>query len=135
MSALHAERWAMRALFAIARAGIEIPDDIAASGIAGIKAMGMKILAQVDFDDAEPLRQELLECVQIIPDPRNPSFMRSNIESDIEEISTFLKLRAEVFNLHTNFLTPDVSSPSTVTTAGRQQNTSNIKISPAPLRR
>ena len=39
MSAHRAERWATRALMALAKAGVQVPDDLAGAGLAGIAAM------------------------------------------------------------------------------------------------
>jgi hypothetical protein len=119
LPAMQAERWATRALLALAKSGVEIPDDIASAGLAGVASLGMKAFAGLNYDDAEPLLAEMLACVSVIPDPSNPNIMRSDIESDIEEVATLLKLRSEVFKLHVNFSTPGVSSESTPPTTGR----------------
>ena len=120
MPAMQIERWATRALLALSKSGIDIPDDIASAGLAGVASLGMRALSHIDFHDAEPLLAEMLTCVQFIPDPNNRSFKRSDIETDIEEVATFFKLRAEVFSLHTNFFTPGVNSDSTTKTTGKQ---------------
>lgn len=119
MSAWQAERWALKAFIALAKSGIDIPDDISSTGLAGIAQLGLKIFSGVSFDDAEPLLEEMLQCIKIIPDPDKPNFMRSDIESDIEEVSTLIKLRAEVFNLHVGFSKPDATSISTATASGK----------------
>lgn len=126
MPAMKAERWATRALLALVKGGAEIPDDVATSGLAGLKAIGIKALMGLQYEDAEPLLNEMLGCVSIIPDPNNRDFMRSDIESDIEEVKTLLTLRAAVFNLHSDFSMPVVTSTSTSTTGkmGRKSSRS-----------
>lgn len=100
LSALAAEEWAGRALFAMMNAGVEIPDNIAKAGLAGVAALGIASLTKISFDAAKPLLDEMLECVQIQPSPK---VTRSLIDDDIEEVATLLTLRKEVFNLHLSF--------------------------------
>src|SRR3546814_21113858 len=54
-------------------------------------------------------------CVQIMPDPSKTHIVRNLIEEDIEEITTRVKIRAEVWKLHTGFLkavAPSISEGS-----------------------
>lgn len=105
MPALQAEKWAMRAFLALAKAGVDIPENIATAGFAGVAMVGLASLGGVDFAEAEPLLDELLTCVQYVPDPSKPVIMRADFvqAGDIEEVPTFLLLRREVFELHSNF--------------------------------
>lgn len=105
LPASQAEKWAAKAFFALAKAGVEIPDDIASAGLAGIAAVGLKALGGMSFVDAEVLLDEMFTCVSYIPDPSKPQVVRGLIEDDIEEVATRLKLRKEVFSLHTGFFT------------------------------
>jgi hypothetical protein len=118
MPASRAEKWATKAFLALAKSGVEIPDDIAKMGLAGIAAIGLKSLAGVSFADAEPLMDEMFACVTIIPDPSKTDVAnqtpihRSLVEDDIEEIATRLTLRKELFALHVNFSLPAAPSSS-----------------------
>jgi len=103
MSASQAEEWAMRALMALAKAGVEMPDEMANAGLAGIASAGFQALGRMQFSDAKPLLDEMMACVQIVPDPAKPMVRRALIEDDIEEILTRLRLRKEVFELLTGF--------------------------------
>ena len=105
MSATEAEDWALQAFFAIMNAGVEIPDDVASMGFAGIAAIGLKALGKVPYYMAEPLLNKIMDCVKIIPDPSQPNVIRALIDSDIEEAATRLKLKKAVFDLHTSFFT------------------------------
>lgn len=102
MSAAQSEEWAGRALFAMLNAGVEIPDNIAGAGLAGIASLGISALTRLSFDAAKPLLDEMFTCVQIQP---SPSVTRALIEDDIEEVATRLTLRKEVFSLHMSFFT------------------------------
>jgi hypothetical protein len=53
---------------------------------------------------AEPLLDELLTCVEFMPDPARPEVVRSLIDDDIEEVATIFKLQKEVLALHVDFL-------------------------------
>ena len=103
MSASQAEKWAAKAFLALARAGVEVPSDIASAGLAGIATVGIKALGGMSFHDAEPLLDEMMRCIQYVVDPARPMFARALIEDDIEEVATRLQLRKELFFLHTNF--------------------------------
>jgi hypothetical protein len=103
MDAYSGERWAIRAVLALAKSGAEMPADASTAGWAGLASVGMKALTGLSFEDAEPLLAEMLRCVQIQPDPARPEFVRALLPDDIEEIKTMLQLRMEVFKLHVSF--------------------------------
>ncbi len=103
MSASRAEKWAMRALLAAARSGVELPEGFAGGGMQSIAILGIQAILKMNFYDAEPLLDEMMECVRIKPDSRNPSVVRDLIEDDVEEITTLIKLREEVIKLHIGF--------------------------------
>lgn len=109
LSAFAAEEWAGRALFAMLNAGVQIPDNVAKGGLAGVAALGIGALTKMSFESAKPLLDEMLTCVQIQPSPK---VTRAWIEDDIEEVSTLLTLRKEVLNLHMGFFTSGADSTS-----------------------
>lgn len=104
MPASMAESWAMRALLALLANNADIPPGIERAGMAGMAEVGIKALSGLKWEVAEPLLDEMWSCVQIMPDPSKPHVVRPLIEEDIEEITTRVKLRAEVWKLHTGFL-------------------------------
>jgi hypothetical protein len=112
MSPSQSEKWAFRALLALAKSGVEVPDDIATSGLAGVAALGIKAFSGLRFEDAEPLLDEMFAMVSFIPDASRPAVKRGFggvgplIDDDIEEIKTRLTLRKELFALHTDFSMP-----------------------------
>lgn len=105
MSAADAERWALRAFFALMNTGVEIPADIAESGMAGIASMGLQAIGKLPYEAAESLLADMWDCVQIMPDPAKKNVVRDLIEQDIEEVATRLEIRKAVFDLHTGFFT------------------------------
>lgn len=107
-----AEKWAARVLFAIAKSGGDDRDaeQVAATGMAGLAAVGIRSLTRMDFNDAEPLLDEMLTCVAFVPDPskidqftHKPLVRPVDWDSDVEELSTIVRLRSEVIEVHTGF--------------------------------
>ena len=58
MPALRAEKWALRALLALAKAGVDLPDDAVGAGMAALAVAGLQALRKLEFTDAEPLMDE-----------------------------------------------------------------------------
>ena len=100
MSAWDAENWATEAIFAMMNAGVVITEDIAEAGLAGLAALGISALTKISYEKAKPLLDRMMSCVQI-----QLAVVRPIIDDDIEEVSTLLQLRKEVFNLHLSFFT------------------------------
>lgn len=109
-----AEKWAARALLAFAKTGhTEMSDDfretLQHTGMAGLAAIGIRAITSVDFEDAEPLMDEMMSCVMFVPDPSKVDqvtkqpIVRPLIEDDVDEVSTLLLLRSEVMELHLGF--------------------------------
>lgn len=127
MPASRAEKWAMRALLIVGRRNPEI-EHHAGMGMQGVAALGLKaVLGGIDWDEAEPLVDEMMECVSIKESaPGKPSFVRHDLmEEDIEEVATRLLLRTEVFQLHTGFLLAGDQSKSTSDTPATTTPTSS----------
>ena len=115
MPASRAESWAMRALLALMAGGVEVLEGFERMGMAAMAEIGIKALAGLKWEVAEPLLAEMWECVQIMPDPSKPHVVRALIEQDIEEVATRLKIRGEIWKLHTGFLkavAPSISGGS-----------------------
>ncbi len=109
LSAYEAEEWAGRALFSLMNAGVEIPDNIAEAGLAGVAAMGMKAIAKLPFESAKPLLDKMMDCVQIQP---SPNVTRELMSGDVEEVATLFTLRKKVLGLHLDFFTAAAPSIS-----------------------
>jgi len=105
-SAIDIDKWANRAQHAIVRAGGVLPDEIVKMGIIGILVVGFHRLMHIPWSELEPLLDELMKCVQIVPDPNVPNVVRKLFPNDIEEVQTLRTLREQVFVLHTGFMKP-----------------------------
>lgn len=102
MPVTKADNWAMRAMFALANAGIDIGEVSPAMGMMGIGQVAIKALANIRADVGIPLLNELLECAQIIPSGGNAR--QIEMDSDIQDITTLLLLRKEALVIHIGFL-------------------------------
>ena len=99
MKAVPTEKWAMRAIMAMIQSGMEIPDDVASMGLAGVASMGIKAIGGIRWDLAEPLLDEMLNCIKI----KEPLITRKLTDEDLQEVSTILKLRMEAISFHWDF--------------------------------
>lgn len=109
MGAVAAEKWATRALLALAKSGVEVPDEAVQAGAAAILSAGVTAFRSIAFDDAEPLLDDMMRCVQFVPDRSKldplsaQPIARPLIEDDIDEVTTLFRLRSEVIELHLGF--------------------------------
>ena len=103
MSAAHADNWAMRALLALANSGVDLGGLSPQQGMMGMAGVALDALGRLKADDAIPLLNELLDCVQIIPEGGQPRPLNMDF-NDVEDFTTLWRLRKEVFALHTDFL-------------------------------
>jgi len=120
LSATDAEEWAGRAMFALMNAGVEIPDNIAQAGLAGLATIGLKALQTLKFEQAKPLFDKMMECVEV---DMGRAGTRRLDDDDIEEVATRLLLRREIVALHLDFSqaagqSTSASSPGTAATTG-----------------
>ncbi len=104
MDASRGEAWATRALLALMAGGVEVPNGFERMGMAAMVEMGIRSLSGLKWEVAEPLLAEMFSVIEFVGDPTRPEVVRNLIESDIEELSTRIKLRAEVWKLHADFL-------------------------------
>lgn len=108
MPARAAERWANRVLFALMNGGVEVPENLQSMGLSALIAVGISALGKIPFEKAEPLFEEMLQCLDYIPDPAKHGIKRpyrNFVDSDIEEFTTYYFLRWEIIKLHTDFFT------------------------------
>lgn len=103
LPASKAEAWAMRALLALMAGGVQVPEGFDKMGMAGMAEIGIRALSKLEWAVAEPLLAEMWTCVQFQPDSSNAKLVRELYEEDIEEVATRIKIRAEVWKLHTAF--------------------------------
>lgn len=133
MSSVKAEKWAARVLLALMKSGVEIPDDVAQAGMAGVAAMGSSLISAasgVQWSSLEPLLDEMLTCIQFMPSLGviRPLLWTEGAE-DIEEVKTLLTLRMEVLELHLGFSLAELRARS-ATAAQTKMSTSAAPTSP-----
>jgi hypothetical protein len=118
--AIIADKWGIRAMLALNRNGAQIPDEIMKLGLVGVLVVGVHKLKGVLWEDLEPLLDEMLSCIEIVPTPQKRDITRRLFTdpNDIEEVSTLSILRKEVFTLHVGFTKPAAQSGSPEGQAG-----------------
>lgn len=100
MSAVAAEKWAARALLALGKSGVDIPDEVRQHGTTAVVVIGIRAFVGIEFADAEPLMDEMMKCVEYSP---SRDVWRALIDDDIDEVQTLAFLRGELMELHTGF--------------------------------
>ena len=101
MPAAKIDNWAMRVLLALAGAGIDVAE--ANEGMMGLAKVAFAALGNIPPAIAVPLLDELLECVQFIPNGGSPRPLDLEL-GDVEDFTNLWMFRKEVFNLHIDFL-------------------------------
>lgn len=105
-SAERAEQWGIRMLLLASGSGVQMPMDMTSRGLEGIAIIGWNVILSSIIDPAKfiPLFDELLDCVDMIRDPRHPDVVTKLVSpDDVEEVRTRLWLRSEVLELHLGF--------------------------------
>ena len=100
------DNWAMRVLLALAGAGVEVAE--ANEGMMGLAKVAFAALGKVPPAIAIPLMDELLECVQFVPNGGSPRPLDLEL-GDVQDFTSIWILRKEVFNLHIDFLQQEES--------------------------
>jgi hypothetical protein len=134
MAADQGERWAMRALLALSRGGIEIPEGLFEQGFAGLASVlpyalviGLRSLHGAQWAEVEPLLEEMMNCVQWVPPGTNadPALLQPiwpGANAQTEEVGTRLLLRREVLGLHMDPSLADALSTSGANPASAPSN-------------
>jgi hypothetical protein len=137
MSAVQAEKWALRLLIALKGSGSEIPELSQRLGMIGIAFAGVNafLRAEVRLDLLEPLLDEMMTCVKIVRDPNARDKLTGGAvataiasDDDIAEPRTRLWLRGEILRVHTDFSLAEALS--TWTSATKALASSNAQTSP-----
>ena len=100
MPAFQMDRWATRALIALGRAK---KGGIATLGSMSIDEL-LSALSEVDYQIAEPLLQELLECCAFVKNGQSVILKADIVDSIVEDWTTLFKLRMEALMLCIGFL-------------------------------
>jgi hypothetical protein len=112
--AVQTERWIMRAVFGLGKAGVELPPEVLQFGSAGIAYAIATQATKMPSRLGIRLANELMECVQIV----ETALTRSLVDEDIEDVSTLLKLKSEVLKLTFGFFAFAASRTSETPVSG-----------------
>lgn len=114
MPATKAEKWAMRAILALMRGNVDIGAVKPGEGMAGLASAGIDKLAALDWETVQPLYDELLLCCYALPKPDNDQvrvrLTPGQADTQVEEMTTLMRLRAEALGLHVGFSLGDALS-------------------------
>jgi hypothetical protein len=110
MPATRLESWIIRALLLVAGGGVLVPDgaDLQAAG-RFLSEKGLAALANVDFDKAAPLLDELLSCCSRVVERIEERCTPESVDAYIMNVSTLFKLRMEAIKLNLGFLGPEAA--------------------------
>jgi hypothetical protein len=115
---IRSEHWILRAVFGLGKAGVEIPPEIlqlgAAPTIYAIASQAARLPSRLGIR----LADELMECVQIVEE----KLTRSLVDSDIEDVTTRLRLKSEVLKLIFGFFVPAASQSSAAPVSGTESS-------------
>jgi len=100
LSAEEAEDWLFAFIMAAARSGVVLPPNLQEIGLAGVATLSLQALGGMRLEEARPLLAKMFSCVQFVS---SDGIVRALVKDDIEEVSTRLRLRKEVVELHTGF--------------------------------
>lgn len=109
MSSSKGEAWALRVFMGLLQGNVDIPPGLLNNlGMAALAEFGMRALTSLKWEILEPLLKEMFEGVQIIPDPKVLEVVRplqgSMGDYDIEEVTTRVELRYQIWKLNMGFL-------------------------------
>ncbi|MEN2711426.1 hypothetical protein [Sphingomonas sp. VL_57B] len=141
MPAMQSEKWAIRAILALGRADAEVEDAAVQGGamavLASLPMTVLMSLRRMNFEDAEPLLDEMMSCVAFVPDaaktvpgtdqPFTRPLNTAGDDGDIEEVATLLTLRSEVIEVHVGF-----SPAAALSSLGSAAQRSASSPSPTP---
>lgn len=112
MSASHVEKWAARALLVVLGGNgqmdnAQVKDLAKTSNASALVSVGLGALSTVSWEKVEPLYDELLPQVAIMPDADKPSvkitLRPANVDNHVEDVATLVRLRGEVLKLSLDF--------------------------------
>jgi hypothetical protein len=133
VSAVQAEEWGLRALMALGTAGIVVPKELADAGLVGAAIVGYQAFMGAKWEAVSPLWKEMLpQSVQYEPSPGTR--MPWN-EILVEEVSTLLKLRQTILELHTGFTLAELAQRLTAATSALGSSSPSTSTSPKRSRR
>ena len=106
-----AEKWGVRMMLAANSGAGELPLNLGGIGMEGIAIIGINTFLRGNIlpDTLIPLLDELLGCVKIVRDHKQPQIAsdlingQDGMEDDLQEVATRMWLRGEVLTLHLNF--------------------------------
>lgn len=107
MPAEDGEWWALRALRALAVAGVDLPEDWENAAMATLMVRGMAALAALPEHTLKALMTEMFDCVRFRSAKGVVIELSTGANSQIEEVKTRWQIRKALWYLHTGFSSAD----------------------------
>jgi hypothetical protein len=127
MPARQAERWGRHAVAACSRNDLDIKGELAKLGLLGFYLVGFQALAGGDVVAVDALMDEMLICIKIIESPTVARPLGG--DGDIEEVSTLIRLRKELLELHMGFTFAELASILLAAASANQTDSPNTQTS------
>jgi len=113
MPLFQGEEWALRVIMEVARAMQTLPAGFDGTrewfqlyGMEWLASSGIKVFGNLEWITTRQLMQELIDCIEYLPNKNDMRVKHKEIYSVTEEIPTMLRLKWEVINLHFDFFIP-----------------------------
>lgn len=128
VSAVQAEEWGLRAMMALGTSGLVVPKELASAGLIGAAIIGYQAFMGAKWEAVSPLWQEMLpQCVQYEPSPGVRMPWNAIL---VEEVSTLLKLRQNILELHTGFTLAELAQRLAASSSALRLSSQNTSTSP-----
>lgn len=101
MAATKLEAWIAQALLLAGKT--ELGESPLLGKPEGQVALGMKALANISYEKAKPLYDQMLECCSVVIDGTFHELSIGNADVHIEDVKTLFKLRMEAAKLNLDF--------------------------------
>lgn len=97
------EAWIAQTLLLVGNSEMDPALLSGGAATAGMASMGMKALANVSYEKAKPLYDELLSCCAVVIEGNFHDLSMDNADVHIEDVKTLFKLRMEAAKLNFDF--------------------------------
>lgn len=104
MPAVRLQKWIIRAVGLILSSGVDLPgeNDLQRAG-AYLAEHGLAVLGNIDFEEAEPLLDEMLGCCSRLVEKVEERCTPDSLDNYVQDVTTLFKLHLEAFKLNLGF--------------------------------
>jgi hypothetical protein len=104
MSTYDTEMIALKIIFHLMNTDAKLPENVDEMGFSELAEFGIDAFRKLDFEKVKPILDEMWDkCLLFKPSENAPARPLVYDGSDIQEVSTRIKLRMEIIKLHKDF--------------------------------